>query len=183
MSTEELVRAVGYLRSSGGYFLQFEAIEDGVVCIGSFKDVGSYSSTVSFAASGNNVEDVQTACIVGLAKLVKFTEKSKPTPATKPAASAPTGGAIVSLKGLTDPNWGKAKDLVKSAGFRFDKDSKDWIGGDVNALPDWLQKRVKGASGGYSKPAYKAKPVEPAPEEESGEVEDHNFGSSDELPF
>jgi len=184
MSTEELVKAVGYLRSSGGYFLTVEAIEDGIVCIGSFKDVGSYSSTVSFAASGKDLEEVQTSCIVGLAKLVKFTEKAKPSPTAKPAAAAPTGGAIISLKGLSDKYWSSAKDAVKAAGFRYDKDSKDWIGGDVSALPEWLQKRSKGASSnGYSKPAYKKpEPVEP-PDDEGGEVEDFNFGSSDELPF
>lgn len=186
MSTEDMVKAVGYLRASGGYFLTVEAIADGIVCIGSFKDVGSYSSTVSFASSGQDLEEVQAACIIGLAKLVKFTENAKPTPATKPAAAAPTGNAIVSLKGVTNENWESAKNTVKQAGFRFDKESKDWVGGDVNALPDWLKKRVKGASSnGYSKPAY-SKPAykqpEPQPEEEQP-VEEFNFGDSDTLPF
>lgn len=180
MSTEEMIKAVGYLRSTGGYFLQIEPTSDGIVCIGSFKDVGSYSSTVSYATSGQDLEDVQTACIIGLAKLVKATEKAKSAAgqAKQPAAAAPTGNAIVSLKGLTDKYWGQAKDAVKAAGFRFDKESKDWIGGDVNSLPDWLQKRVKGAAKPFSKPAYKSEPVE-----NDSEVEDYNFGDSDSLPF
>lgn len=180
MSTEELVKAVGYLRSSGGYFLTVEPTTDGIICIGSFKDVGSYSSTVSYASFGTDMETIQADCIINLAKLVKVTASSKPNPA-KPAAAAPTGGAIVSLKGLSDKYWGKAKDAVKAAGFRFDKDSKDWIGGNVSALPEYLQKRVKGASNGFKKPA----PVEEDFPEERESEEDNELGdlSLDNIPF
>jgi len=181
MSTEGLVNAVGYLRSSGGYFIQVEPTSDGVICIGSFKDVGSYSSTVSYASYGQEFEDVQTACIIGLAKLVKATEKAKPAPgqAKQPAASAPTGGATVTLKGLKDDAFQKAKDIIKSAGFRFDMESKDWLGGDVEQLPDWLKKRVKGHATPFAKPAPASAP-KPVIEEAS---DDYSFGDDDNIPF
>lgn len=187
MSTERLINAVKYLRSNGGYFLTVTPIEGGFVIVGSFKDVGAYSSTVSYCATGADIDEVQEACTLGLANLVKFTEGAKPVKEAKQAATPayqsaqPTGnGAIVSLKGLQDPHWGKAKDIVKAAGFRFEKDSKDWIGGDVNKLPDWLKKRVKGGNS-YSDP--KPAPTTKVEEMEQESMLDDGIGIDDDMPF
>jgi hypothetical protein len=164
MSTEKLVNAVRYLRSNGGYFLTVIPVEGGFCVVGSFKDIGSYSSTVSYCASASDIDEAQEACTLGLANLVKFTEDAKPVKEVKQAAkpyAAPAGnGSVITLKGLKDPHWGKAKDLVKAAGYRFDKDSKDWIGGDPSELPEWLQKRAKGGKPAYKKPEPASEPVD-----------------------
>lgn len=191
MSTEKLVKQVAYLRKAGGYSLTVTKEEGTYLAVGFFKDIGSYGTTVSFAAQDDNLEVAQAGCIEGLATLVKYTEDSKPT---KPEAvnkaynsySAPTptgNGSIVSLKGLKDNQFQQAKEIIKQAGYRFDAASKDWIGGDASQLPDWLGKRVKGsASNGYKKaytPAAKPAPVEQEPEQE----EDIPFGPQDEMPW
>lgn len=191
--SEEIVKAAGFLRKNGGYSLTVTPHQDSFVVTGYFKDVGSYGTTVSYAAASGDLDTAQDACILGLAKLVHYTQAEKPT-VNKPAAAAPTGGAIVSLKGLEDSQWGKAKDLVKDAGFRFDKDSKNWIGGDIDKLPDWLKKRTKGGSsngnGSYSNGAksngsfYKKK-AEPEQEEYSSNQKEEtaSFLDTDDIPF
>lgn len=183
--SEEIVKAVGFLRKNGGYSLTASPLSDGgFVVTGFFKDTGSYGTTVSICAAGETIEAAQNSCIVELAKLVHYTAASKPSTAkdvVRASPTSPASNAIISLKGLDDSAWGKAKDLVKSAGFRYDKESKNWIGGDVNSLPDWLKKRNKNGSSSYSKPAAKPAPMVEAEPEAEAESDDSFI--SDDMPF
>lgn len=193
MSTEKLVKQVGYLRKSGGFSLTVSKQEGTFLSVGFFKDIGSYGTTVSFAAESEDLEASQAACIEGLASLVKYTEESKPVkPAPASSGSsysgskAPAGSAVVSLKGLKDNQFQSAKEVIKQAGFRFDMESKDWVGGDASQLPDWLQKRVKGNGASFSSSngnGFKKPYQKPAVEAvvESASEDDIPFGSNDEL--
>ena len=197
MSMEKMVRAVAYLRKSGGYNLVVTpCVQGGFVVTGGFKDPGAYGFTVGFAASADILEEAQAACISGLANLCKLTEDSKPAIQQKPAStyqkpangfssapSAGVSGAIVSLKGLKDEAWQKGKAIIKEAGFKYDTDSKEWSGGNVAALPEWLQKRVKGMAPTQPIPTT-SKPYSP-PAEEEGDYEQTAAikPNMEEMPF
>jgi len=176
--SEDVVKQVGFLRKNGGFSITPTYVPElgSFVVTGYFKDTNSYGTTVSFAAIGADLDDAQKACVSGLAKLVHYTNDAKPA-ASAGKTNVASGDCVVVLTGLKDPQWQKAKDLVKEAGFRFDKETKNWAGGDASRLPDWLQKRVKGGSGAtsssssYSKPAPKPEPVE----EEDTSVEEEDF--------
>jgi len=83
-SAERLTKAIGYLRSQGGFSLDIKVGTEGqYIATAHSKELGGYSFSIGIASVGASIDEAQGEAIVTLGELVYNTKDNKPVQPAK----------------------------------------------------------------------------------------------------